>query len=74
MLAPTAAKPEVPIEAEEDDAGSKEGSLREARAAFEARYITGILQRCDGNISRAAKLMGVSRVQLQRKVKDYGLR
>jgi DNA-binding NtrC family response regulator len=49
-------------------------SLREARAAFEARYIGEILRRCDGNVSRAAKKMGVSRVQLQRKVKDYGLR
>ncbi len=62
------------IDAEDDDFGSEEGSLREARAAFESRYITGILQRCEGNISRAAKLMGVSRVQLQRKVKEYGLR
>jgi len=49
-------------------------SLREARAAFEARYIGEILQQCAGNLSRAAKKMGVSRVQLQRKVKEYGLR
>ena len=53
---------------------SDDGSLREARAAFEARYIADILRRCDGNVSRAAKVMGVSRVQLQRKVKDYNLR
>ncbi|MGH7838848.1 MAG: sigma-54-dependent Fis family transcriptional regulator [Candidatus Binataceae bacterium] len=49
-------------------------SLREARAAFEARYIGEILRECAGNLSRAAKKMGVSRVQLQRKVKEYGLR
>ncbi|HJU29304.1 MAG TPA: helix-turn-helix domain-containing protein, partial [Candidatus Binataceae bacterium] len=51
-----------------------DSSLREARAAFEARYIADVLERCSGNVSRAAKLMRMSRVQLQRKVKDYGLR
>ncbi|HZP44874.1 MAG TPA: sigma 54-interacting transcriptional regulator [Candidatus Binataceae bacterium] len=51
-----------------------EGTLRDARAAFEARYIAQMLEQCQGNISRAAKQMGVSRVQLQRKVKEYGLR
>jgi transcriptional regulator with PAS, ATPase and Fis domain len=53
---------------------SDEASLREARAAFEARYIADMLTRCEGNVSRAAKVMRVSRVQLQRKVKDYNLR
>jgi transcriptional regulator with GAF, ATPase, and Fis domain len=49
-------------------------TLREARANFETRFITDVLGRCEGNISRAAKLMGLSRVQLQRKIKEYGLR
>jgi transcriptional regulator with GAF, ATPase, and Fis domain len=49
-------------------------SFREARAAFEARFIQEALAHCDHNISRAAKLIGISRVQLQRKIKDYGLR
>jgi len=57
-----------------DGSESEEGSLRQARAAFEARYIADVLRRCEGNISRAARVMGVSRVQLQRKVKEYGLR
>jgi two-component system nitrogen regulation response regulator NtrX len=51
-----------------------EGSLREARAAFEARYIGDVLRRCGGNVSRAAEVLGMSRVSLHRKVKDYGLR
>ena len=56
-------------------AGSNGGvTFREARAVFEARFITDALASCDGNISRAAKLMGISRVQLQRKIKEYGLR
>jgi DNA-binding NtrC family response regulator len=49
-------------------------TFREARAAFEARFIADSLAHCDGNISHAAKLMGISRVQLQRKIKDYSLR
>ncbi len=49
-------------------------TFREARATFEAHFIVDILARCDGNISRAAKLMEMSRVQLQRKIKEYGLR
>jgi two-component system response regulator HupR/HoxA len=49
-------------------------TFRDARAAFEAHFITDSLARCDGNISHAAKLMGLSRVQLQRKIKEYGLR
>jgi len=53
---------------------SNGGTLRGARAVFEARFISDALARCDGNISRAAKLMGLSRVQLQRKIKEYGLR
>jgi transcriptional regulator with GAF, ATPase, and Fis domain len=48
--------------------------FRDARAAFEARYIEDMLVRCDHNVSRAAKVMGMSRVQLQRKIKEYALR
>ena len=58
--------------ADEEEGG--EGSLREARAAFEARYIADVLRRCGGNVSRAAEVLGMSRVSLHRKVKDYGLR
>ncbi len=60
---------------QEEVSGNNGGTtFRKARAVFEARFITGLLARCDGNISRAAKLMGLSRVQLQRKIKEYGLR
>jgi two-component system response regulator GlrR len=31
-------------------------SFKEAKRAFEARYVTGLLRRCSGNISRAARL------------------
>jgi two-component system response regulator GlrR len=31
-------------------------SFKEAKRAFETRYVTGLLRRCQGNISRAARL------------------
>jgi Nif-specific regulatory protein len=49
-------------------------SLREARADFEVRYIKEVLERNGGNISRAAVILGISRVALQMKMKSYGLR
>jgi transcriptional regulator with GAF, ATPase, and Fis domain len=59
----------------EVSAGSNGGdTLREARAVFEARFIHDALESCAGNVSRAAKLMGLSRVQLQRKIKEYRIR
>lgn len=48
--------------------------FRQARAEFEARFITRMLERTSGNVSRAARQMGMSRVQLQRKLKEYHLR
>jgi DNA-binding NtrC family response regulator len=48
--------------------------LREARADFEARYIVEVLAENDGSISRAARTLGISRVALHQKMKDYGLR
>jgi Nif-specific regulatory protein len=48
--------------------------LREARDAFEAEYIAEILHQNGGNASRTAKLLGLSRVMLQRKIKQFGLR
>ena len=31
-------------------------SFKEAKRAFETRYVMGLLRRCGGNISRAARL------------------
>ncbi len=50
------------------------GSLRRARAAFEARYIAEVLTQHGGNVSHAAQALGLSRVMLQKKMKGYGLR
>ncbi len=48
--------------------------LREARAAFEAEYIGEVLARNQGNVSRAARALGISRPALQEKMKQYLLR
>jgi DNA-binding protein Fis len=37
-------------------------------------YVARVLQRSDGNVTRAAEDMGISRVALQKKLKDLGLR
>jgi two-component system response regulator AtoC len=48
--------------------------LREARAAFEAAYISDVLTKNQGNVSRAARELGISRPALQEKLKQYLLR
>jgi len=65
-------------QASNDDAGDGRATgsadLRGARAAFEARFIADQLRRNNGNVSRTAEALGISRVMLQKKMKEYGLR
>ncbi len=49
-------------------------TLRAARSGFEARFIADVLARNGGNVSHSAEMLGLSRIQLQRKMKEYGLR
>jgi len=53
---------------------SNDALLREARASFEARYISEVFAQNGGNVSRTANALGISRISLQRKIKEYGLR
>ncbi len=48
--------------------------LREARAAFEGRFIADALKQNGGNVTHTARTLGISRVALQKKLKDLGLR
>jgi DNA-binding NtrC family response regulator len=61
----------TPAPTESEDA---KGPLRRARAAFEADYIAKALDHHQGNVSRAAIALGLSRASLQKKMKEYGLR
>ena len=40
---------------------------------FEREYISQVLKRCDGNISRAARESGLHRKSIERLVKKYQL-
>jgi two-component system response regulator HupR/HoxA len=72
---PEAAEESEPIAAEEPAAGAQPAAqLREARAQFEARHIADVLRQQGGNVSRAAVVLGLSRMQLHRKLKEYGIR
>jgi Nif-specific regulatory protein len=50
------------------------GSLKQARDAFEKDYLAHVLRTQNGNVSHAARALGISRVMLQRKMKELGLR
>ncbi|MAS86913.1 MAG: sigma-54-dependent Fis family transcriptional regulator [Micavibrio sp.] len=47
--------------------------LKEAREAFETRYLTTQLKRFDGNISKTADFVGMQRTALHRKLKTLGI-
>lgn len=53
---------------------SGSADLRAAREKFEVAFIVEVLRRERGNVTRAAAALGLSRVMLQRKMKEYGLR
>jgi transcriptional regulator with PAS, ATPase and Fis domain len=48
--------------------------LRQARAVFEAEFLRKALDQNERNVSRTARALGISRVMLQKKMKEYGLR
>ncbi len=47
--------------------------LKEARAAFEAKFLEAKLHECGGNVSRLAEVVGLDRSSLYRKLKGYGI-
>lgn len=57
-----------------DEVNFDEGfSLEEEVIAFERRYISAALKRSDGNLSKAARLLGINRTTLYSKVSRLGL-
>ncbi len=48
-------------------------TLREARMQFEKSFIQSVLEEQAGNISRTAEILGINRVNLYRKMKQFGM-
>ena len=46
----------------------------EAQREFEKKFIMHVLQKADGNLGRAADLLGIHRNTLSRKITEYRLR
>ena len=55
-------------------AGGEMTALRQARESFEREYIAGVVDSCGGNMSRAARVLGLERSHLYRKLRALGLR
>jgi DNA-binding NtrC family response regulator len=50
-----------------------DATLRQARARFESEYIAAVLQHHRGRIADAAKVLGVQRTNLYRKMRRLNL-
>ena len=60
------------LDLDNDQATSNEDSFQ-SLAEMEAAHIQAALQRCQGNKSEAARLLGISRPTIHKKIGDYGL-
>lgn len=56
------------------DMDNKITPYKEAKKKFEIHYIKNVLKKCDNNITKAAKLMKISRRQLFNKLVEYKLK
>jgi len=57
------------------ESGKADGSLyTEIRAAFEKPLFELVLERTDGNRSKAAELLGINRNTLHSKMEEYGIK
>lgn len=58
---------------DEKDSSQSLKSLRDARAVFERDWILKILAEQDGNVAKAAAVLGIERTHLYRKLKSFGI-
>jgi two-component system nitrogen regulation response regulator NtrX len=65
---------DLPGEARLDGTASPLLTLREARQRFEREYMEHIVRSCDGNMTRAARVLGLERSHLYRKLRGLGWR
>ena len=57
-----------------DEMVTKGVRFEDASREFEKRFITHVLSKADGNLCKAADLLGMHRNTLSRKVAEYRLR
>jgi DNA-binding NtrC family response regulator len=57
-----------------DELVSKGVRYEEAHREFEKKFIAHVLSRSDGNLGKAADLLGMHRNTLSRKITEYRLR
>jgi DNA-binding NtrC family response regulator len=49
------------------------GDLKSAKDEFERQYIFKTLQNCEGNVTKASKVLGIERTHLYRKLKNLNI-
>ncbi len=49
------------------------GDLKHAKEEFERQYIIKTMQVCEGNVTRASKVLGIERTHLYRKLKSLNI-
>jgi DNA-binding NtrC family response regulator len=57
-----------------DDMVTRGVRFEDAQREFEKRFITNVLDKSDGNLCKAATLLGMHRNTLSRKISEYRLR
>ena len=57
-----------------DEMVTKGVRYEDAQREFEKKFISQVLQKADGNLCRAAEVLGMHRNTLSRKVTEYRLR
>jgi two-component system nitrogen regulation response regulator NtrX len=70
----TPAALDIPVAASVSGDGGSLTTLRSARSEFEREYIGRVVAACGGNMSRAARVLGLERSHLYRKLRALGLR
>ncbi len=66
---PTVSAANLPISAPREDGPADEMSLE----SVEVAHIRRVLEKCEGNVMRAAKTLGIDRVTLYNKIKKFNL-
>ncbi|MCA9607506.1 MAG: sigma-54-dependent Fis family transcriptional regulator, partial [Myxococcales bacterium] len=66
-------QPTAPVGIEDSYEDDRRLTLREYRDRAERRYIEATLDECEGNVSKAASILGVERTNLHKKMRSLGV-